>query len=106
MMTVKTPFYYYDMELLENTLQTLNNAIPSPNFKVHYAIKANAEERVLELIRKHGFGADCVSGNEVLKALEKGFAPQEITTTYSQGSLKYTRRHFDALQCHDALERG
>ena len=77
-MRVNTPFYHYDMELLENTLRSLNNAIPSPNFKVHYAIKANAEERILEMIQNHGFGADCVSGNEVKKAIEKGFNPKEI----------------------------
>ncbi|WP_109832310.1 diaminopimelate decarboxylase [Reichenbachiella versicolor] len=77
-MRVKTPFYHYDMELLENTLQALNNAIPSPNFKVHYAIKANAEKRVLELIQKYGFGADCVSGNEVQTAIDTGFNPNEV----------------------------
>lgn len=77
-MTVNTPFYHYDMELLENTLQALKNAVPSPNFKVHYAIKANAEQRILEKIQQHGFGADCVSGNEIRKALEIGFDPNEI----------------------------
>ena len=77
-MTVNTPFYYYDMELLENTLQALKSAIPSPNFKVHYAIKANAEDGILKAIHKHGLGADCVSGNEIQKALEVGFDASEI----------------------------
>ncbi|UXP32891.1 diaminopimelate decarboxylase [Reichenbachiella agarivorans] len=77
-MAVQTPFYHYDIELLENTLQTLTAAIPSSNFKVHYAIKANAEPRILQTIRKYGLGADCVSGNEITRALECGYAPSEI----------------------------
>ncbi|MGL1885650.1 MAG: diaminopimelate decarboxylase [Reichenbachiella sp.] len=77
-MAVQTPFYYYDLELLESTLQALNDAIPSSKFKVHYAVKANAETKVLQTIQRYGFGADCVSGNEILKAIECGYAPSEI----------------------------
>jgi diaminopimelate decarboxylase len=78
MMTPNTPFYHYDMELLEATLQSLKNAIPNPRFKVHYAIKANAETRILETIQRYGLGADCVSGNEVQKALDTGFEASEV----------------------------
>ena len=77
-MTIKTPFYYYDLTLLESTLQTLKNALPRPNFKVHYAIKANAEDKILSKIQQHGLGADCVSGNEIKKALDLGFAPSDM----------------------------
>lgn len=77
-MSVRTPFYYYDLTLLENTLQSMTEAINNPNFKVHYAIKANAEDRILQTIKDHGLGADCVSGNEIKKALEIGFEPQDI----------------------------
>ncbi|SMD33156.1 diaminopimelate decarboxylase [Reichenbachiella faecimaris] len=77
-MSVRTPFYYYDLTLLENTLEEMQAAINNPNFKVHYAIKANAEDRILHTIKKHGLGADCVSGNEIKKALEIGFEPQDI----------------------------
>ena len=77
-MSVKTPFYYYDMDLLENTLQAMSEAISNPNFKVHYAVKANTEDRILKTIKNHGLGADCVSGNEIKKALELGFEPKDI----------------------------
>lgn len=77
-MSVRTPFYYYDLALLENTLQSMTEAVTNPNFKVHYAIKANAEDRILQTIKDHGLGADCVSGNEIKKALEIGFEPQDI----------------------------
>lgn len=77
-MSVKTPFYYYDLEILENTLCEMQESIFNPKFKVHYAVKANAEDKILQTIHKFGLGADCVSGNEIKKALEIGFDPKEI----------------------------
>lgn len=77
-MAVRTPFYYYDLNLLENTLHSMTDAIKNPNFKVHYAVKANAEDRILQTIKDHGLGADCVSGNEIKKAISIGFDPKDI----------------------------
>lgn len=68
---IKTPFYYYDLDVLKRTLESLSSA--SQGFIVHYALKANANDKVLKIIRDHGLGADCVSGNEVRKAVEIGF---------------------------------
>ena len=75
---IETPFYYYDIEVLENTLKTVKNISEKYNFKVHYAFKANSNNKILSLIQQNGFGADCVSGNEVLKAIENGFTNSEI----------------------------
>ena len=74
----RTPFYYYDMELLENTLNKLKYAADKYKYNVHYALKANTNGRVLDLISSYGFGADCVSGNEIDKAVAHGFCPDEI----------------------------
>ena len=74
----RTPFYYYDMELLENTLNKLKYAADKYKYNVHYALKANTNGRVLDLISSYGFGADCVSGNEIDKAVTHGFCPDEI----------------------------
>ncbi|TRX72152.1 diaminopimelate decarboxylase [Carboxylicivirga sp. M1479] len=74
----QTPFYYYDMELLNATLNSINNEAGNYGFKVHYAVKANANDRILSTIKEAGFGADCVSGNEVKKALETGFDAQGV----------------------------
>lgn len=73
-----TPFYWYDMELLRKTLDIIKNECHNKPFHVHYAIKANANPRILKEIASYGFGADCVSGNEILKALECGFTPDKI----------------------------
>lgn len=76
---LETPFYYYDMELLEETLLRVQKIARENNFHVHYAYKANFNDRILELMNKYGFGADCVSGNEIRKALETGVSPRNIT---------------------------
>ncbi|WP_439879801.1 diaminopimelate decarboxylase [Pontibacter sp. MBLB2868] len=73
-----TPLYVYNLELLRQTLQTAKQEADKYNFHVHYALKANANEPILNEMRHHGFGADCVSGNEVKAAIENGFAPQEV----------------------------
>lgn len=68
----ETPFYYYDMELLRETLAEIRRCAPEPNFHVHYAVKACATEPVLREIFAAGMGADCVSGGEVLAAVAAG----------------------------------
>jgi diaminopimelate decarboxylase len=74
----QTPYYYYNMELLNATLDAVRTEANEYGFKVHYAIKANANDRVLGAIKNAGFGADCVSGNEVKKALETGFNSDSV----------------------------
>ena len=74
----ETPFYYYDMALLKNTLSKINSCIESSPFKVHYAVKANANDRILRTIQAAGLGVDCVSGGEVAAAIEAGFDSKEI----------------------------
>lgn len=76
--SLETPFYYYDMELLHNTLSYILKETKEKSFHVHYALKANSNSRILKEIAAFGFGADCVSGNEVLKALECGFPASKI----------------------------
>ncbi len=76
---VETPFYYYDTALLRQTLSAINQAISThPEFCVHYAIKANANPKVLNIICQAGLGADCVSGGEIERCLKAGFRPDKI----------------------------
>ncbi len=69
----KTPFYLYDMRLLSRTLDEIVRLSSDYGIEVHYAVKANANVPVLRRISSKGLGADCVSGNEILFALENGF---------------------------------
>jgi diaminopimelate decarboxylase len=73
-----TPFYYYDLDVLHETLETLRRETKDRGFKVHYAVKANHNARLLNIISSYGFGADCVSWNEIDAAIKAGFKPEEI----------------------------
>lgn len=75
----RTPFYSYDTQLLQQTLAAIRDAIAdAPHFHVHYAVKACATPGILRLIAAAGLGADCVSGGEVERAADCGFAPADI----------------------------
>jgi diaminopimelate decarboxylase len=71
--SLPTPFYYYDMELLENTIDTAKSEADKYGFHLHYAVKANFNEPVLKMLAQKGFGADCVSGREVQTSVKAGF---------------------------------
>ncbi len=73
-----TPFYFYDTNLLDQTLQRVKESSGRYGFEVHYAIKANANRKILTRIASFGLGADCVSGNEVELAIKCGFDPKKI----------------------------
>lgn len=75
---LETPFYYYDMEILEATLAEIKRCTEGKPFHVHYAIKANANPGILSAIRKAGFGIDCVSGGELAAALNAGVENKKI----------------------------
>lgn len=75
---LETPFYYYDLDLLRATLKCIASEQQKYGYKVHYAVKANANPRLLNEIRLAGLGIDCVSGNEVQCALENGFDAKSI----------------------------
>ena len=75
----ETPFYYYDVNVLRETLSCINKeAGKYNNFCVHYAVKANANHKILTIIRENGLGADCVSGGEIRAAVKAGFPTNKI----------------------------
>ncbi len=76
--SLKTPFYYYDLELLKRTLDEVKTHGIDKGYHVHYAIKANYNFEILELIKQAGLGIDCVSGPEIFRSLEAGFKGSEI----------------------------
>lgn len=88
-----TPLYVYDLNLLRQTLQTAKTEAGKYNYQVHYALKANANAPVLAEMLQHGFGADCVSGNEVKAALENGFGAEDVVFAgvgKSDAEINYT----------------
>lgn len=76
---INTPFYYYDTQLLRQTLNTIKAEVSKhERFVVHYAIKANANPKILNIIAQSGLGADCVSGGEIKESLSVGFPANKI----------------------------
>lgn len=75
---LKTPYYQYDLDLLEQTLERAAQASSHYGYHIHYAIKANNNPVITRMISQKGLGADCVSGNEVLEALHRGFPAQKV----------------------------
>lgn len=93
---IPTPFYFYDMELLRNTLSTVTSEAEKYGYKVHYALKANFSDRILAEMKKFGLGADCVSGNEVRKAIECGIPSSDVVyagVAKSDQEIRYGLEH-------------
>ena len=92
---ITTPFYFYNMDLFHKTVDHVAELAEQHDINVHYAIKANVERRLLEYISSKGFGADCVSGNEVLHAHSCGFPADKIVYA---GVGKSDREIYDAMK--------
>ncbi|MDR1342368.1 MAG: diaminopimelate decarboxylase [Prevotellaceae bacterium] len=76
--SLPTPFYFYDVALFRRTAQAALSEAQKYGYIIHYALKANANEKLLHLLSGMGFGADCVSGAEVQRAIDCGFSPKSI----------------------------
>lgn len=74
-----TPLYYYNLNVLHETLDDIKRQIAGFPFKVHYAVKANYNPRILNEIAMCGLGADLVSGGEIQAALAAGFKAEDMT---------------------------
>ncbi|MCG8373336.1 MAG: diaminopimelate decarboxylase, partial [Balneolales bacterium] len=72
---LKTPFYYYDQDVLRATLAEVKKHGLDRGYHIHFALKANHQLQMLEIIKEAGLGADCVSGGEIEQALQAGFTP-------------------------------
>ena len=76
---METPFYYYDTNVLRETLKSIRQETARhDNWFVHYAVKANANPKVLSIIREAGLGVDCVSGGEIEASVNAGFPARKI----------------------------
>ena len=69
--SMKTPFYFYDLTLLERTLSALARSAGRHDVAIHYALKANNHPRILQTIAAAGFGA-------IEAAIEAGFPASDI----------------------------
>ena len=105
---VQTPYYFYDTGLLDYTLDIVQQVALPCNYRVHYAVKANANPVLLRHISHRGLGADCVSGNEIRRALECGFAASDIVYAgvgKTDREIEYAlRQGIDCFNCESLPE--
>lgn len=105
---LETPFYHYDLNLLRQTLNDVKLLADQFKFEIHYAVKANCNEPILQEVLKFGFGADCVSGNEVKLSIENGFSAEHILFAgvgKSDKEIKYAlSQNIKAFNCESIQE--
>jgi diaminopimelate decarboxylase len=75
---VGTPAYVYSSAAITDQFRRLDKALTGAPHRIHYSLKANANAAILRLIRSLGGGAEVVSGGELYRALQGGFAPEEV----------------------------
>ena len=106
--SLKTPFYYYDLAVLKKTIDALKKESERYGFIVHYALKANSNEKIMQVIKESGLGADCVSGNEVKRAVETGFTSDHIVFAgvgKSDEDINYALQHdIFSFNCESPME--
>jgi len=73
-----TPFYLYDLESVNQRIRLLKSGIRLKRATVHYAMKANANPEILQLMRQNRCGVDVVSSGELACAIKVGFKPEQI----------------------------
>ena len=112
---VPTPFYLYDLGLLRKTLATLKQQSERYGYKVHYAVKANFDRRIVDTVREYGLGIDCVSGGELALVREAGFpadcvvyagvgkSDDEIRYAIKEGICAFNCESRQELQVIDAI---
>lgn len=95
-----TPFHIYDEAGIRATAQKLNqvfNWVSGPNgegYLNYYAVKANPNPYVVEIVAEEDMGADASSGPEIAIASSVGLVDSEIMFTSNHTKLgEYKRAH-------------
>lgn len=73
-----TPLYLYSRATLERHYRAFDEALASVPHRVHYAVKANSNLAVLNVLARLGAGFDIVSGGELSRVLRAGGDPKKI----------------------------
>lgn len=75
-----TPLYLYNLNKIDRQYELLRKYLP-PNFRIHYALKANSNLTVCHRLAELGCRADVSSLGELRAALKTGFSPELILFT-------------------------
>ncbi|BAI79724.1 diaminopimelate decarboxylase [Deferribacter desulfuricans SSM1] len=75
---VGTPFYVYSAATLKRHFEVFDASFEEVPHIICFAVKANSNLAVLNLLGKLSCGADIVSGGELYRALKAGIDPKKI----------------------------
>lgn len=75
-----TPFYVYDLDVIERQAEALRTVLP-PVAEIAYAVKANPALAVVAHLGRLGLGADVASGGELELVRRAGIEPDRIVMT-------------------------
>ena len=76
---VGTPVYVYSRATLERHARVFREGLSDlDDPTIAFAVKANPNLAVLRVLARQGYGADVVSGGEMVRALTAGMRPEDI----------------------------
>jgi len=73
----ESPFYLYSKARVVANINAYRRALEGLNYIIGYAVKANNNFKVMQLLQGQGSGAVLVSGNELKLAMAAGFDPSK-----------------------------
>lgn len=75
----QTPFHLYDEKGLRRNMQALKDAFSwNKGFKEYFAVKANPNPFLIDILREYGCGCDCSSYTELMLSEAMGVTGREI----------------------------
>jgi diaminopimelate decarboxylase len=74
-----TPLYVYSAGTILDHYRRLDSALSDLGHLICYAVKANSNRAILNLLSREGAGFDIVSGGELFRVLAAGGDPQKCT---------------------------
>ena len=75
---VGTPFYLYSLKTLRNHYRVFESSFSEIPHIISFAVKANSNLAILNILAREGCGADIASGGELFRALKAGVDPRKI----------------------------
>lgn len=77
--TYPTPFHLYDEKGIRENARRVKEAFAwNPKFKEYFAVKANPNPFLINILKEYGFGCDCSSMTELMLAHTLGFSGEDI----------------------------
>ncbi len=78
-MEYKTPFHLYDEKGIRANIKALNEAFAwNKGYKEYFAVKANTNPFLIEILREYGCGCDCSSYTELMMSEAIGAVGDDI----------------------------